>query len=263
MSLSWLLTNIGSAVLLPPLNLVMLAAAGFLLRKTWPRLAAVLCLGSLAALLVLSTNAGARLIIAPLEKLSIPLSAAQTSGAQAIVILGGGRIQNAPEYNGRDSPSLYALARLRYGAKLHRETGLPILVTGGAPDGASESEAAVMARVLRDDFQVPVRWLEQESHNTAQNAQLSAAVLKQAGAQRILLVTDAMHTPRSEAIFKRYGFQVVPAPTVFLTRKPLAPIDFVPRGSALKDSHYAMHEWIGICWYRLRHGARMDKPQAD
>lgn len=263
MSLSWLLTNISSAVLLPPLNLVILAAAGFLLRKTWPRLSVALCLGSLATLVVLSTNAGARLIIAPLEKLSTPLTAAQTSSAQTIVILGGGRIHNAPEYDRRDSPALYALARLRYGAKLHRETGLPILVTGGAPDGASESEAAVMARVLREDFKVPVTWLEQESHNTAQNAQLSAAMLKKAGAQRILLVTDAMHMPRSEAIFRRYGFQVVPAPTVFLTRKPLAPIDFVPKGSALKDSHYAMHEWIGICWYRLRHGAGLEKSFSD
>src|SRR4051794_23933566 len=160
MSIGWPITNIVSALLLPPLNLVVPGVAGFMLRKRWPRFGAVLCVTSLIGLIVLSTEAGAKLLAAPLENLSAPLVSARGAGAQAIVVLGGGRLKNAPEYAGQDSPSLVELARLRYGAKLHRETGLPLLVTGGTPDGSSESEAAVMARVLRDDFAVPVKWLE-------------------------------------------------------------------------------------------------------
>lgn len=253
MNTSWLLTNIAASLLLPPLNLIALCMLGMVVRRRWPRVGTVLVLGALLVLLVLSTNAGARLLVAPLEALTRPVPSVKGANAQAIVILGGGRMKNAPEYAGRDIPGLHTLARLAYGSKLHRETRLPVLVTGGMPDGAGESEAAVMARTLRDDFATPVRWLEQESNNTAENAQRSIRVLRQAGVQRVLLVTDAMHMPRSQAVFKRYGITVIPAPTRFLSAPPLSAVDFIPRASALANSHYAMHEWIGLYWYRLHH----------
>jgi uncharacterized SAM-binding protein YcdF (DUF218 family) len=255
MTASWLITNIISAVLLPPLVFIIPSIAGFMLHKRWPRLGAVLCIGPLLALIVLSTGAGAKWLAASIEDFAAPLTSAQNSGAQAIVVLGGGRFKNAPEYGGQDIPRLAVLGRLRYGAKLHRETGLPILVTGGTPDGSSESEAALMARALRDDFGIDAKWQEGASANTAQNAQYSARQLAQAGVKKILLVTDAIHMARSKTIFAHNGLDVVPAPTVFHSREPLAPIDFVPKGHWLGVSSYAMHEWIGIIWYGLRHGS--------
>lgn len=253
MNTSWLLTNILASLLLPPLNLVALSVIGFLLRKRWPRAGAALGFGALLVLIVLSTQAGARLLIEPLETRIRPLQSLKGNNAQAIVILGGGRLKNAPEYAGHDISGMHTLARLAYGAKLHGESRLPILVTGGAPDGSGESEAVIMARALREDFKTPVRWLEQDSNNTAENAQRSATILKQAGVHRIVLVTDAVHMPRAYRIFKRHGFAVVPAPTRFQSAAPLAAADFIPKASALANSHYAMHEWIGLFWYRLRH----------
>jgi uncharacterized SAM-binding protein YcdF (DUF218 family) len=255
MTTNWFVINAASALLLPPLVFVLPSLTGFMLRKRWPRFGAVLCIVPLIALVVFSTGVGAKWLAASIEDGSPPLTSAQGSGAQAIVILGGGRSRNAPEYGGRDIPRPTVLARLRYGAKLHRETDLPILVTGGMPDGASEPEAELMARVLQDDFAITVKWQEQASDNTAQNAQFSAKQLRQAGIQRILLVTDAMHMTRSRIIFMHNGLQVVPAPTTFSSREPVAPIDFVPKAHWLEVTAYAMHEWIGIAWYGLRHGS--------
>ncbi|MES2535791.1 MAG: YdcF family protein [Pseudomonadota bacterium] len=255
MSAGWLFNTIVSAFLLPPLNLIVPGLLGVMLRKRWPRFGTTLIVVSLLGLLVLCTAAGARLFVAPLEQRTTPLASARGSGAQAIVVLGGGRLRNAPEYGGRDSPSLIALGRLRYAARLHRETGLPVLVAGGVPDGASESEASVMARVLREEFSIPVKWLEQASDNTAENARFSAQLLKQANVQRILLVTDALHMPRSQTIFRKYGLQVVPAPTAFASHNHLRPLDFLPSGDGLRLSHYAMHEWVGQFWYWLRYRA--------
>jgi uncharacterized SAM-binding protein YcdF (DUF218 family) len=255
MSASWFIINIISALLLPPLVFILPSLAGFMLRKRWPRFGAVLCIAPLLALLVFSTGVGAKWLAASIEDFAPPLTSVQGSGAQAIVVLGGGRFRNAPEYGGRDIPRPPVLARLRYGAKLHRETGLPILVTGGAPDGASESEAALMARTLQDDFAITAKWQEQASDNTAQNAQFSAQQLKQAGVQRIMLVTDAMHMARSRAIFMHNGLSVVPAPTMFHSREPLSLTDFVPKIHWMEVTTYAMHEWIGIAWYGLRHGS--------
>lgn len=255
MSASVIATNAVSALLLPPLNLALVCALGLLLRRRHPRLGLALGGGALGLLIVFSTSAGARLLVGPLEHRSTPLASARNTGAQAIVVLGGGRISNAPEYRGQDIPTLQALARLRYAARLQRETGLPLLTTGGTPDGASEPEADGMARVLREDFAVPVRWTEGRSNNTAENAAFTAALLKPAGISRILLVTDAMHMPRSRAIFETMGFDVVPAPTIFFSRENLSALAFLPGGEGLRRSEHALHEWIGMVWYRLRHGS--------
>lgn len=256
MSAGWLFNSVAGALLLPPLNLILLALLGLVLKRRWPRFGPGLSMAALALLAVLSSKAGALLLVAPLESLTPALLAPRDSGAQAIVVLSGGRLSAAPEYGGRDIPNYWTLARLAYAARLQRATGLPLLVTGGAPENdAVESEATLMARTLRDEFAVPVRWLEHESDNTAQNAQFSARMLQADGVHRILLVTDALHMPRAQAIFAHYGLQVVAAPTIFFSHERLTPADFVPQGEGLRRSHYAAHEWLGMLWYRLRYRA--------
>jgi len=253
MHLALIVTNLVSTLLLPPAILVLVCFVGLAMRRRWPRCGVLVSAVALVTLLIFSTNAGALLFVAPLENQTAVLDATSTAEAQAIVILGGGRLANAPEYGGVDSPNYWTLARLRYAAKLHRETGLPVLVTGGTPDGGAESEAVVMARTLRDDFATPVKWMEGASDNTAQNAVFSEKILKEANVTRILLVTDAIHMPRAEMIFRQSGLKVIPAPTVFFSRDRLSALDFFPAGEGLRRSYYALHEWMGIAWYRLRY----------
>lgn len=253
MNPSVLINTVVGALLLPPLNLVIVCAIGLLMRRRWPRTGLALGAGALALLVVFSTNAGAHLFLAPLERKSVALDLAADTDAGAIVVLSGGRIARAMEYGGHDIPAHVAMTRVRYAARLHRATGVPILLTGGTPDGSSESEAAVMARMLRDDYGIVANWLEERSNNTAQNAQFSAALLKPAGVHRILLVTDAIHMPRSREVFERTGLDVVPAPTAFLSSGELRANDFVPGGGGMWRTHYALHEWIGMLWYRLRY----------
>jgi uncharacterized SAM-binding protein YcdF (DUF218 family) len=247
-------TKVVSTLLLLPANLILLCIVGMVLRRAYPRLGMTLSAASLLLLAILSSEAGALLLASPLERRSAPLKVSDASGAQAIVILGGGRLTNAPEYEGSDMPSYRTLARLRYGAKLQRQTGLPILVSGGKPDGSAVSEAAVMAASLRDDFSTPVKWLEQASDDTEQNAVFSAEILRQAGVKKILLVTDALHMPRAQIMFARTGLEVVAAPTVFFSRDRLTLLSFLPSGEGMRRSEYALHEWLGILWYLLRHG---------
>ncbi|NDF46492.1 MAG: YdcF family protein [Betaproteobacteria bacterium] len=254
MSGSWLVTNAVAAFLLPPLSLLMLALLGAFLASRW-RVAGRALIGLAAFLLVgLSTQAGSRLLVAPLENTSLPLVDPLKSGAEAIVVVGGGRLYNAPEDAGRDQPASATLIRLRHAARLHRLLGLPVLVSGGAPDTVGESEAALMARVMRDDFGVSVRWLEQTSDNTAENAKHAAQQLSQVGIKRILLVTDAIHMPRAKRAFTSAGFDVVVAPTRFLGRRPMDIASFIPKAAELECSSYAIHEWIGMIWYRIRYG---------
>ncbi|MDO9218564.1 MAG: YdcF family protein [Lacisediminimonas sp.] len=255
MSASVLAIAIISAILLPPLSLLLIAAAGGALLRTRHRFAGrVLVTLSLVLLTVLSTPLTAAWLPRLLESESPPLTRAHEAHAHAIVILGGDRIVAAQEYGGLDQPNGSTLGRLRYGAWLHQQTGLPILVTGGSPDGREEPESLLMARALRDSFKVPVRWEEGRSDNTAQNALNSTGLLKRAGIKRVLLVTDAIHMPRARRIFSAAGLDVVPAPTNIASAPPaLTLMAFLPQSGTLERSRYALHEWIGMLWYRVRY----------
>lgn len=252
MSTSWIFNTIVGAVLLPPLSLILLCALGMALARRRPRLGHGLSIVALLLLTILSTEAGALLLAQPLEERAPPLLSARAQQAQAIVVLGGGRMANAPEYGGEDVSGLVTLGRLRYGARLQRETALPLLVSGGAPDGRAQGEAVLMANALREDFGVSVKWIEDRSDDTAQNARFSAQLLRQANVRRILLVTDALHMARAQRVFEHQGLEVVAAPTVFYSRTAVTPMRWVPSAGALRLSHYALHEWIGLVWYELR-----------
>jgi uncharacterized SAM-binding protein YcdF (DUF218 family) len=258
-----LLNAIPRDAILPPSSLFLLIAIGLLLWRRWPRTGRTVAGAALAALAFLSTPAGADFFVTPLEGMTAPLLAPERAGAEAIVVLAAGRLRYAPEYQERDIPDYIALARLRYAAHLQRRTGLPVLVSGGNGAISADSDAAdrsyskadAMATALREDFGVPVKWIEPRSRDTNENAAFSAALLRAGGVnvKRILLVTDAMHMPRARTAFERAGLEVVSAPTMFFSNKrPQTLGALVPSAEGMRRSWYAVYELLGIAWYRLR-----------
>jgi uncharacterized SAM-binding protein YcdF (DUF218 family) len=246
-STQWLITQLLSVWLLPPLDLIVVIAVGLALARRWPRSGHALAWLALAALAALSTPVVGDRLAAALESREPPLgdAAASASGAQAIVILGGGRNRGALEYGG-ETVSDATLARLRYGARLAQRTHLPVLVSAGKPEGGGQSEADLMATVLERAFGVTAKWREGLSINTLQNARFSGKILHDAGIRRIILVTSAIHMPRAEARFLAAGLAVVPAPTDYLAQSEHTPVDFFPSARGLYRSSAALHEWIGI-----------------
>jgi uncharacterized SAM-binding protein YcdF (DUF218 family) len=257
-----LINAIPRELILPPTSLFLLIAIGLLLWRRWPRAGRIVAGTGLAALAFLSTSAGAGLFVAPLERMTTAVRAPEKSGAQAIVVLAAGRMRQAPEYGNRDIPDYTALARLRYAAHLQRRTGLPVLVSGGNgasgvdpdADDRAYTKADAMAATLREDFGVPVTWIEGRSRDTGENAAYSAALLRTNHVARVLLVTDAMHMPRARAAFERAGLQVVSAPTMFFSGRPLGPGAWLPSAEGMRRSWYAIYEWLGLAWYQLRGG---------
>lgn len=249
--MSWLVTNLLSAFLLPPLNFLILMLAGLLLSKRRPRLARGLLIFSFGLVWLVSTPYIAEGSLHLLESHTAPL-ATPPSGNAAIVILGGGSYFRAPEYQGLDTASEMTLPRLRYGARLQQESQLPILVSGGMPLGNEVSEAQQMRGALQQDFHATVRWTEDYSNNTFENARYSFQTLHKEGITRIYLVTHAWHMPRSAAAFRNAGFEVIEAPTAFTTRHHTDLWTFTPNADALRDSKHFFHEIIGLLWYQAK-----------
>jgi uncharacterized SAM-binding protein YcdF (DUF218 family) len=249
--MSWFLTNLFSAFLLPPLNLLLIGVAGLLITRSRPRAGRILIKSSLILLWLCSTPYVSDGAIQLLENQTRVVDL-KSEPADAIVVLGGGTYFHAPEFNGEDTVKSQTLVRLRYAAQLHRETGKPILVTGGKPLGNQSSEGQQMKLTLEQDFHVPVQWAEEDSNNTFENAKYSYPLLHKAGIKRIYLVTHAWHMPRSVMAFQSAGFEVIPAPLAFTTRYKTDLLSFIPNAESLNTSEIFMHELIGLVWYRLK-----------
>lgn len=240
-----LLKTILSALLLPPLLPLLVIASGLLLQARKPRLGRGLAWGGVLLSLFLITPVSVNLLTAPLESIPV-LANADLARGEAIVILGAGQRRYMSEYGG-PTPNRLALERLRYGARLARGSGLPVLVSGGGPT-EMQSEAALMAETLHVDFGVTPRWLEFRSPDTAGNARFSAPILRAAGIRRIVLVTHAAHMRRALREFESQGLEVIPAPTGFFTERTMGERfqDYLPGATAARASWYALHEWLGL-----------------
>ena len=247
----FMLKKLLAALILPPTGPVLLALFGLWLsrRKSrrWQYAGIGLATFSLLALVALAMPVVGN-ALTPASAPQGPISAEALRRAQAIVILGGGSYYAAPEYGG-DTVGSASLVRARYGAKLARETGLPVLVTSGSPLGG-RAEADSMREVLEKEFGVKVRWSETASRDTAENASLSAPLLKANGISRIALVTHAAHMPRAAELFRREGIEVLPAPTGFRKPSPSAIEDYLPRN--LRPAREALHEHLGRLFTELK-----------
>ncbi len=247
----FLLKKLLVALILPPTGPILLAALGLWLTQAksrrWRYGGLWLAILSLAGLLVLSLPVVGKALMAPLEPYPA-ITPAQLLRVQAIVILGGGTYSQAPEYGG-DTIGSATLERVRYGARLARESHLPLLVTGGAPAGG-RAEGELMRDALEQDFGVKVSWVEAASRDTAENASLSAPLLKAAGITRIALVSHASHLPRAAPLFQRQGIDVIPAPLGFTTGSPSLAGSLLPGG--LGASREALHEYLGQLYNRLK-----------
>jgi uncharacterized SAM-binding protein YcdF (DUF218 family) len=229
-----------SSALLPPLNLLLLAVLGLLLLIFRRTTGLTVLAASVAGLFLLSMPAVGTTLAALLEHRSVDGDEI-LGDAQAIVILGGGSYAAAPEYGGDT-----------VGARLHRLSGLPILVSGGSPFATRTSEAAQMKIALNQDFRTDVKWMEEKSFNTFESARYARQQLAGAKIDRIALVTHAMHMPRARLVFEQAGFRVIEAPTGFSTLRPPGILNFLPSSQGLELSRAFLYEVIGLGWYHVR-----------
>jgi uncharacterized SAM-binding protein YcdF (DUF218 family) len=108
---------------------------------------------------------------------------------------------------------------------------------------------------LENELNVPVRWLEERSRNTAENASYSAEILRNENIAAVVLVTHAAHMPRAVDAFEKHGVEVYAAPTGRRTghRGTASVQNWLPSSGALDRSRIALHEILGRIWYRIRY----------
>jgi uncharacterized SAM-binding protein YcdF (DUF218 family) len=168
----------------------------------------------------------------------------------AIVVLGGGLETLAPEY-GVTNLMAPSLERLRYGLWLSRATGAPVAISGGVGWGQNEGqpEAQTAARIANVDFGHPVKWIEDQSRDTHENAARTIALLKPAGITHIVLVTHGWHMPRARKHFELAagpGITIQAAPMGLASKTNTPALDWIPSIQGFTGVNRALRELLGL-----------------
>jgi uncharacterized SAM-binding protein YcdF (DUF218 family) len=254
-----------TALLLPPVPLLVLMLLGMTLARRRPGWAWLLWLAGAAGIWLGSTSVVGDALQAALrgdmhaldqravQQLRGSLPTAANKPATAIVVLGAGRESHAPEYSAGNL-SEPSMERLRYGLWLARETGAPVAYSGGVGHAqpGTVSEAEIAAQIAARDFGIPLTWLEGESRDTRENAARSVALMRGAGITRIVLVTHGWHMRRSLRAFEQAtaqhggGIALVAAPMGLADDETRPVLRWLPSSTGFRDTRSALREMLGL-----------------
>jgi uncharacterized SAM-binding protein YcdF (DUF218 family) len=242
------------------ITLLILAALITLWRR--PLTAALCLVGALAVMLISSNGWVTNQLVRSLEWQHIP--ADDLPQAEAIVVLGGAIRPATPPRPWVDV--MESGDRAIYGAQLYKAGKAPLIILSGGRinwKGGGPPESADMAKLV-EALGVPPSAILQDptSLNTYENAVNVKAILQEQGINQILLVTSAIHMPRSLRIFQKQRINAIPAPTDFQvteqemqepqTTPQAIALNLLPDADRVQQFTRAMKEYIGLVVYRLR-----------
>ena len=235
-----LLTKILQQLLVPSSFLLFLAFLGLIFlfifkKKFFGRL-----LMFLAVLLyyLFSITPVSNFLLASLENKYSPLSLGEIQEADRVVLLLGGR----------ESDVLRGSEVLRI-AHLKNQK-VEIIISGTDPLLAGSEEALGLKqffvnRGLKEENII----IEGQSRNTWENTRNAKELV---GEEPFFLVTSAYHMMRAEKEFKKIETKPIPAPTDFkIKTEKYNVFDFLPDSLNLRNCDLALHEYLGILWYKF------------
>lgn len=245
-----------TALALPPTSLLVFMLIGTFLIRSKPKLAKSIIFFSVTTIWLLSTNVFSVWIHNQLipEYPFVNAKDLKDKSTQAIVVLGGGVVAGLP--GGDQQMSKNSLERLRLAAQLHRQSGLPLVFSGGSGWGSRDvslSEAIVAEKVLNDAFGIKLNYKEPSSKDTQENAHKTWALLSKQDIKKIVLVTHSTHMKRASDEFKKVGFEVESAAVGQPTIGGQALLGWLPSASNLEVSQSVLRELLANFVQQLKY----------
>lgn len=176
--------------------------------------------------------------------------------AQAIVVLGG-YVRPPSKLDSRAVLGWDSYTRCLHAVDLYMQgPPCPIVVTGGKvnPTQPGPTIAEAMCEFLVTQG-IPRQeiWVENESRTTYENAVMTRALLHARKINHVVVVTDAVHVPRAEKCFRAQDLDVFMSGCNYGANEfEWSARSLLPKVHAAGDVQRAIHEWLGILYYRLR-----------
>jgi uncharacterized SAM-binding protein YcdF (DUF218 family) len=211
------------------------------------------------SLLIFSYTATSNQLLRPLEnkydrsntQLESRVPSENMGSIKFIVVLGGGHISdsNLPITSqiGEDT-----LVRLIEGIRLYRKYAGVKLVLSGGTGFDPVPNAHIMANLAKElGVNEKDILIESKSKDTIDEVNFIKPIVNN---EKFILVTSALHMPRSMAMFRKLGMNPIPAPTGHKVKdsQTLNPLLFIPNAGDLLKSEAGLHEYLGMVWSKLR-----------
>ncbi|MET0290611.1 MAG: YdcF family protein [Pseudoxanthomonas sp.] len=181
-----------------------------------------------------------------------PMQAPDCTGERTAVVLSGGLDREPRDAQDVSVISMSGRQRAERAAEWwHAGDGRQLVVAGGAWTPDAPSESALM-KVYLGRMGVPAAVIrtETQSQNTWDNA-LNMLQMRPAVPREVVVITSAVHVPRARYAMQQAGFESCMLPSDSM-RVPLRfPTMFMPSKSGVAGTEAALHELIGIVWYRF------------
>lgn len=237
--------------------LIMLIITIYLFRKAKSRFIRIFFLFSLIFIYFLSTYFGTLILVIPLERIYLD-TGFQNKFIEdyPVVILGGGI-----KYTENGAfPGLYTLQRLVRGLDIYKEIKEPIIYTGGialGQTGISEAELAFkwLRKMGVEEADIII---ENQARNTYENGVYTKRWLQEykdgenKDELKVYLVTNALHMYRSALVFKKLGIGVIPVSSGISVDHKSSWLSYLPNNESLYANMLAVHEWLGLVWYKIK-----------
>ena len=240
-----ILEEIVRALVEPSKVISYLVIGGVLLlfRKNHRKISRHLFAAALTLYIVFGTGPVAFWLLGSLEFRYPPY--AETSGNRDVedIVLLAGYAERSNEMPLSSHVNGTSAIRILEAARVFRlKTGRRIIISG-------RGDVAIVMRDVLIDLGIPDKSISIEG-NSRSTSDSAVNISKMLNGKRIILVTSAGHMFRSIHAFRTIGTHPVPAPTDFMTRRNFLATGYLPSPLYLKLSDIAVHEYVGILWYR-------------
>jgi len=205
---------------------------------------------SILLMLIVFTGLGIKILVFPLENYYASDNF-QSVQKMPIVVLGGGINYDIPGKKGELSKS--SLQRLVKAYRLQRKLKSSIIYSGGVAVGQTEISEANIAQKWLLDMEVAEDKIikEAKARTTYENGVYIKKWMKRNEISNIYLVTSAIHMPRSSAVFSKLNINFIPVISGYSYNHKLSWLDYLPNRNALTANLAALHEWLGLIWYKI------------
>jgi uncharacterized SAM-binding protein YcdF (DUF218 family) len=238
--------------LVQPGHLLLLAlVAGWVLAMFAGTRRVGLCLGgaAIAVLVLLALFPVGNALLRPLEnQFTVPNLPDRVDG---ILVLGGGQNMEVTRSRGRVTLNGSSERLIEAVGLALRFPEAQIVFSGGnvtAGLTGADVTRQMFAELGLDPESVV---FEDRADNTYDNAVLTYRDASPMPGETWLLVTSAWHMPRSVAVFRKAGWNVIPYPVDFHTTPSGNGLFGIGLSGNLESLTLAMHEYIGLLAYRL------------
>jgi uncharacterized SAM-binding protein YcdF (DUF218 family) len=241
-------------MLLPTNFLIGVGLLGAILLATrFASLGRKLTVASVVLLAICGFSPLGKLLLYPLESRFPPWDAAR-GAPDGIVVLGGSIDADLSAAHGAAIVRTAADRIIAAAALAHRYPNARVVFSGGNANLISnDAREADFAGALFESLGTSKARLmmERRSRNTQENAEFSKTLAAPKDGERWLLVTSALHMPRSIGLFRKAGFNVEAYPVDWRVGERADLLKFSAIAlDGLGRTDVAMREWMGLVAYR-------------